>query len=270
MNKKVFRVLLVAVAMTLLLSACRLPASTAPQPTTAPESEMPFPAATNSNLVDPYLFATQTAIAGGQTANPQATAEPVQTGGGVATTDPNQTGGGTTTDQAGGGTTTDQSGGGTTTDQSGGGTTTDQSGGGTTTEQSGGGVTTQATPIPNYTLPAAPARPASYTIQKGEFPYCIARRYDVNPSALLSANGLGTSSQLSIGTVITIPAGTWDVANFGTRALRAHPTTYTVQTGDTLNSVACKFGDVYPEFIAAANGLAAGAALTPGAVINIP
>lgn len=262
MNKKVFPVLLVAVVMALLLSACRLPASTAPQATATPQSEMPFPpVATNSNLVDQYLFATQTAIAGGQSVSPQATAEPVQTGGGVATPDANQAGGGTTTDQTGGGTTTDQSGGG---------TTTDQTGGGTTTEQSGGGVTTQPTPLPNYSLPAAPARPTSYTIQKGEFPYCIARRFDVNPASLLSANSLGMNTQLSIGTVISIPAGNWDVASFGSRARLAHPTTYAVQSGDTMNSVACKFGDVYPEFIAAANGLTVGAALTPGAVINIP
>ena len=87
----------------------------------------------------------------------------------------------------------------------------------------------------------------------------------------MRANNLGPSSQLSIGSVITIPAtGNWDVASYGTPSRAAHPTTYTVQSGDTLNSVACKFGDVYPEWIAAANGLDANAALTPGAVINIP
>ena len=87
----------------------------------------------------------------------------------------------------------------------------------------------------------------------------------------MRANNLGVNSQLSIGSVISIPAtGNWDVASYGTRSRAAHPATYTVQSGDTLNSVACKFGDVYPEWIAAANNLDANAALTPGAVINIP
>ena len=291
MNKRVFSVVLVAVAMALLLSACRLPASSAPAATATPQAEVPFPVATNSDLVNEFLFATQTAIAGGQTNPPDMQAgggaetpsadqagggNPTdQTGGGVETPTADQAGGGTTTgDQAGGGTTTgDQAGGGTagdtTTDQSGGGgVTTDQAGGGTTTDQSGGG---SPTAVPNYQLPPAPARPATYTIQHGEYPYCIARRYNIDPGALMRANNLGVSSQLPIGSVISIPAsGNWDVASYGTRSRAAHPATYTVQSGDTLKSVACKFGDVYPEWIAAANGLDANAALTPGAVINIP
>lgn len=271
MNKRVFSVVLVAVAMALVLSACRLPASSAPAATATPQAEVPFPVATNSDLVNEFLFATQTAIAGGQTNPPD-----MQAGGGAETPSADQAGGGNPTDQAGGGVetpTADQAGGGTTTgDQAGGGTagdtTTDQSGGGVTTDQAGGG---SPTAVPNYQLPAAPARPATYTIQRGEYPYCIARRYNLDPGALMRANNLGVNSQLPIGSVITIPAsGNWDVASFGTRSRAAHPATYTVQSGDTLNSVACKFGDVYPEWIAAANGLDANAALTPGAVINIP
>lgn len=280
MNKRVFSVVLVAVAMALVLSACRLPASSAPAATATPQAEVPFPVATNSDLVNEFLFATQTAIAGGQTNPPD-----MQAGGGAETPSADQAGGGNPTDQAGGGVetpTADQAGGGTTTgDQAGGGTagdtTTDQSGGGVTTDQAGGGTTTDQagggspTAVPNYQLPAAPARPATYTIQRGEYPYCIARRYNLDPGALMRANNLGVNSQLPIGSVITIPAsGNWDVASFGTRSRAAHPATYTVQSGDTLNSVACKFGDVYPEWIAAANGLDANAVLTPGAVINIP
>jgi len=280
MNKRVFSVVLVAVAMALVLSACRLPASSAPAATATPQAEVPFPVATNSDLVNEFLFATQTAIAGGQTNPPD-----MQAGGGAETPSADQAGGGNPTDQAGGGVetpTADQAGGGTTTgDQAGGGTagdtTTDQSGGGVTTDQAGGATTTDQagggspTAVPNYQLPAAPARPATYTIQRGEYPYCIARRYNLDPGALMRANNLGVNSQLPIGSVITIPAsGNWDVASFGTRSRAAHPATYTVQSGDTLNSVACKFGDVYPEWIAAANGLDANAVLTPGAVINIP
>lgn len=283
MNKRVFSVVLVAVAMALLLSACRLPASSAPAATATPQAEVPFPVATNSNLVNEFLSATQTAVAAGQ--NPpdmQAgggaeTPSAGQAGGGVETPQADQAGGGTSGDQAGGGTAGDQAGGGTTTDQSGGGTTTEQSGGGSPSDQAGGGTTTDQagggspTAVPNYQLPPAPPRPATYTIQRGEYPYCIARRYNVDPGALMRANNLGPSSQLPIGSVITIPAsGNWDVASFGVRSRAAHPATYTVQSGDTLNSVACKFGDVYPEWIASVNGLDVNAALTPGAVLNIP
>ena len=41
----------------------------------------------------------------------------------------------------------------------------------------------------------------------------------------------------------------------GDRTLRAHPTTYTVQSGDTIYSIACLFGDVDPEAIAFVNNL---------------
>ena len=37
---------------------------------------------------------------------------------------------------------------------------------------------------------ATPGLPASYTIQKGEFPFCIARRFNVNPNEMLQITGL--------------------------------------------------------------------------------
>src|SRR5215207_5419710 len=54
-------------------------------------------------------------------------------------------------------------------------------------------TSTQAVVGAGTTLPtSAPVgqRPATYTLQRGEFPYCIARRFDVNPEELLSLNGL--------------------------------------------------------------------------------
>ena len=41
---------------------------------------------------------------------------------------------------------------------------------------------------------ATPGRPASYTLMQGEFPYCIARRFNVNQSELLTLNGLSSSA----------------------------------------------------------------------------
>jgi len=113
-------------------------------------------------------------------------------------------------------------------------------------------------------------RPASYTLQKGEFPYCIARRFDVNPQELLSLNGLSSAqaTSLSVGKVLTIPqSGSFPPP----RALTAHPATYTVKSsGETIYSVACLYGDVDPGAIASANNLTQGTALTSGQQLSIP
>ena len=130
------------------------------------------------------------------------------------------------------------------------------------------GSVTGPTPLPLIVVPTAtPGRPASYTLHAGEFPYCIARRFNVDPSDLLSANGLSSGEILQPGTTLTIPAS----GSFpGTRALQAHPAQYTVAVDDTFYSIACQFGDVDPSAIAAANGMAVTAPLTTGQVINIP
>jgi LysM repeat protein len=245
MNKKVFTVLLVTVAFALLLGACRLPASSAPSSTATPSGELPFPVATTSDLVNQILASTQTAIAAGPTSETQQ--QPLIEG--------TPTGG---TDQAGGGAPTAQE------------TpvpTGEQTGGGA--PSAGGGTPAiQPTAAPTFVLPPAPTQPASYTLQKGEFPFCIARRYNIDPSALLSTNNLGSTTAISVGFTLTLPQGsTW---TNGSRALHAHPAQFTVRSGDTLNSIACYFGDVYPEFIAAANGLTTSSQLTPGQILNIP
>lgn len=116
--------------------------------------------------------------------------------------------------------------------------------------------------------PPTPGIPSTYTLKEGEFPYCIARRFNVDPSSLLAANGMTPSSAVSPGLTLTIPQ---DASPFPPpRALRSHPSTYTVQVGDTINSIACLFGDVDPNAIAAANGLSSPYTLTPGTVLTIP
>lgn len=114
------------------------------------------------------------------------------------------------------------------------------------------------------------SRPSTYTLQTGEFPYCIARRYNVDPDQLLSLSGLTDTQSYSLaaGTVLTIPqSGVFP----GDRSLAAHPTSYDVRSSDeTLYSIACKFGDVRPDDIAAANGITVSAPLTLGQKLNIP
>lgn len=115
-----------------------------------------------------------------------------------------------------------------------------------------------ATPTSTETNTPAPTPelvvPSSYTLNEGEWPYCLARRFNIDPDALLEANGLtaAQANQLSVGYTLTIPSGAGSYG--GERALRAHPTTYTASGVDTFYSIACLFGDVWPEAIAAVNG----------------
>jgi len=132
-----------------------------------------------------------------------------------------------------------------------------------------------ATPVAEVTTPApittpvpAGARPASYTLQNGEFPYCIARRFNVDPDALLSASGLTSPDLYYAGLTLTIPqSGAFP----GSRMLASHPTTYSVLSGDeTIYSIACKFGDIDPAAIASANSISVSAKLTAGQQLQIP
>jgi LysM repeat protein len=112
----------------------------------------------------------------------------------------------------------------------------------------------KATAEPKATLPLpTPGRPSTYTMKKGDHFLCLARRYNVNPNDLAAQNGYSVwPNTVVIGTVLKIPgSGSFP----GDRALKGHPTTYTVVAGETINAIACKFGDVLPESILAVNGL---------------
>jgi LysM repeat protein len=115
---------------------------------------------------------------------------------------------------------------------------------------------------------ATPGVPSTYTMHDGEYPYCIARRFNVSPVALLAVNGLTASTFVPDGSILTIPN---DTTGFpGPRALKSHPTTYTVQPGDTIYAIACVYGDVDPNAIAQANGLSEPYSLSAGTVLSIP
>jgi len=127
-------------------------------------------------------------------------------------------------------------------------------------------LTTQATALaPTFTG----SRPSSYTLQEGEFIYCVARRFDINPADLLSINNLSNADTIYPGLTLTIPqSGSFP----GARSLLSHPDTYTVDgNGDnTIYAVACKYGDVYPEAIANANNLSLSTTLDVGQTLKIP
>jgi len=127
-------------------------------------------------------------------------------------------------------------------------------------------ATATAVPIAIPTL----TRPATYTLQKGEWPICIARRYNLDLTSLFSANGLTMDSRPANGAVLKIPStGTWSVASYGARALHTHAD-YKVVSGDTVYTIACYFGDVSPEGILAANSLKAAGDIKTGTTLKIP
>jgi len=150
---------------------------------------------------------------------------------------------------------------------------------------SGGGQVLPAateTPAPQPAAPAADQAqaaaedveptegnpPATYTLQKGEFPFCIARRFDLNQSELLALNGLNLDSKPGVGTVLKLPkTGNGFVSN---RALKSHPTDYTVKSGDTIYTIACQFGDVSPDMIVLQNNLQSPYNLSSGQKLRIP
>lgn len=220
MKKKTLLLLVTILILGLALSACERPATRGPVVTPTAKGEIPFPVATQPQIVKDYLSITQTA----QAANPAA---------GATSTPPFvfPTSAATVT------------------------------------------MGILSTPVPTATrnvLPSpTPGRPATYALQDGETIYCLARRFDVDPSDLLSENNLtlATAGLLSIGTELKIPqSGSFP----GSRVLHNHPDTYTVDPGDAIGTIACYYGDVSPDAILAFNGLQAGTALSTGQTLLIP
>ena len=126
--------------------------------------------------------------------------------------------------------------------------------------------TATATPKPSISISADV--PKTWTLKTGEFPYCIARRFDVDPAELIQLSGLSGYSTFYAGMVLEIPQSGEEFPV--ETSLLTHPATYTVQTGDSIYSIASIFGDVDPIAIAATNSLESLYKLSPGQVLQIP
>jgi len=234
MTIKRLQLFLVTLLFIFGASACVRPASQAPksvETTPTPGEELTFPVPGSSDDVMGQLeaFATQTAIAmTGPVTTPQ---EPVTTG------------------EATPGEVSE--------------TPTGESAVMTTPE-----VTKKPTSQPVVVPTATPGLPKTYTLKKGEHPFCIARRFNVNPNEMLTLSGLSGGGVYSAGTVLKIPQSGGSFP--GKRALKSHPTTYTVVSGDTIFSIACLFGDVDPDAILYANNLKSPNDISPGDELQIP
>ena len=130
--------------------------------------------------------------------------------------------------------------------------------------------TNTPSPVPTSTPGTVTSHgvPASYTLHKGEHPFCLGRRFNIDPDALLAHNSLVRGVILYPGHTLQIPTNAKPFP--GNRALKSHPDSYTVLTNDTFYSIACLYGDVYPEAIAEYNNMSVSQNLNAGTVIHIP
>ncbi len=115
--------------------------------------------------------------------------------------------------------------------------------------------------------------PGFYTLQAGETPNCIARRYNLNWIQFYSINGINFKNESLFGegkNLILPQKSPWQTEIHGPRALLPHPAEHAVVAGETLYTIACAYGDVTPEAIAVENGLTSADQVVPGMVLKIP
>ena len=117
-----------------------------------------------------------------------------------------------------------------------------------------------AIPVPVYA-----DAPTSHTVAWGETLYSIARAYGVAPQAIASANGIGINSWVYAGQQLTIPGG----GNSAAATAETPSGYYSVRAGDTLFSIASRFG-VAVGWIAAVNNLPANGLIYVGWTLKIP
>ncbi|MBN1814446.1 MAG: LysM peptidoglycan-binding domain-containing protein [Anaerolineae bacterium] len=126
----------------------------------------------------------------------------------------------------------------------------------------------EATEVPAAaptTAPAAPTAPSAsgtiyHTVRAGENLYRIAQRYGTTVEAIMAANSITDAHSLRVGQVLLIPVGGGGTTGTGA---------YVVQPGDTLYSIAKRFGTTV-ETLAALNGLAPPYTIKVGQSLVIP
>ena len=117
-----------------------------------------------------------------------------------------------------------------------------------------------------------------YVVQQGDTLYAIARRFDVTAAAITAANNLSNPNLIFVGQRLVIPGValevepaivTEDDKEESAEPPSAVPEVYVVQPGDTLNSIATRFGLNVTE-VALANGISNPDYITVGQRLVLP
>jgi GH25 family lysozyme M1 (1,4-beta-N-acetylmuramidase) len=125
-----------------------------------------------------------------------------------------------------------------------------------------------ATPV--VATPASSA-PKKHTVSAGDTFESVAMKYGLTVRELVSANPqlLKTGDQLTIPAAVAIPAESGSSSGSTTGGAPAQPRTYTVKSGDTLSSIAVRFGTTVAK-IASANNITNINIISVGQVLVIP
>lgn len=110
-------------------------------------------------------------------------------------------------------------------------------------------------------LAFGPSEGTVHVVQWGDTLYSIAGYYGTTVEAILSANGLADPDQIFVNQRLVIPVGGSTPTGSGT--------TYTIQWGDTLYSIALRFGTTVDALVAA-NGLPNAWQIYAGQQLSIP
>ncbi|XWX02724.1 LysM peptidoglycan-binding domain-containing protein [Aggregatilineales bacterium SYSU G02658] len=115
---------------------------------------------------------------------------------------------------------------------------------------------------------SAAAQERSHTVQRGENLTRIARLYGVSVQSIITRNNLANPNRILPGQVLIIPSTTPPLVT--TPVPPTSVTTYTVQRGDTLNTIAARFGLSSWRQIGAFNNLQTPNVIFAGQVLQIP
>lgn len=129
--------------------------------------------------------------------------------------------------------------------------------------------TTLFIPSPDGHLPDGAPYLGVHIVQVGDALSSIASSFGVTLQNVIAANGISDANHIEVGQVIKIPRGDVIVATPAPASTPVTRSTYTVQPGDTLFSIAKRFG-VTIDAIMTANGLTDRNYVYSGEVLVIP
>ena len=109
---------------------------------------------------------------------------------------------------------------------------------------------------------------ATYTVQAGDSLTSIAAQYGVTVASIASYNGISDSNNLIVGTTLVIPGASAQTTTTNSSSA-ANGNVYTIQAGDSFDSIAAQFG-ISAQDLISYNGLNPEGNLIPGTTLNIP